>query len=133
MTRRRSDGSSGARAVTKAHTRTAVKVASQDVKAGGRLKVEVVLPVGIGAVGVCGGSNGWGTRGGHRGERLRAAGAPEGPPGLGTHRHFHEQLRVQIQEARENGTPLAVVALDIDGFKKLNDDRGHGHGDESLK
>src|SRR2546423_13934309 len=48
--RRRTDHP-GSRAVTKAHTRTAVKVPS--VKPGGRLKTELVLPVGIGAVVVC--------------------------------------------------------------------------------
>jgi len=53
MTRRKTDssGGNGARAVTKAHTRTAVKVPA--VKPGGRLKVEIVLPVGIGAVVMC--------------------------------------------------------------------------------
>jgi diguanylate cyclase (GGDEF)-like protein len=70
---------------------------------------------------------------GHQRERLKVAAATDGLTGLGNHRYFHEQLRIDIQEARENGTPMAVVALDIDGFKKLNDDRGHGHGDESLK
>src|SRR4051794_12991870 len=50
MTRRKSDGS-GPRAVTMAHTRTAVR--EPPVKPGGRLKMELVLPVGIGAVVVC--------------------------------------------------------------------------------
>src|SRR5204863_8180224 len=70
---------------------------------------------------------------GHQRERLKVAAATDGLTGLGNHRHFHEQLRRDIQEARGHDLPLAVVALDIDGFKKLNDDRGHGHGDESLK
>src|SRR4051794_41982425 len=50
MTRRATEGSAQP-AVTKAHTRTAVRVPA--VKPGGRLKMEVVLPVGVGAVVVC--------------------------------------------------------------------------------
>ena len=212
MTRRRNDAI-GPRAATKAHTRTAVRAPSAPAaKVGGRLKTEVVLPVGVGAVvimaalglvaigsvkigaplavtlGVAGvvlvaglvtyvawvvesvvarplakvrdalqemeggnyearlsaggaaelcevqqGFNRMATIVGHQRERLKVAAATDGLTGLGNHRYFHEQLRIDIQEARENGTPMAVVALDIDGFKKLNDDRGHGHGDESLK
>src|SRR3954451_16187871 len=70
---------------------------------------------------------------GHQRERLKVAAATDGLTGLGNHRHFHEQLRIESQAARENRTPLCVVTLDIDGFKKLNDDRGHARGDESLK
>src|SRR5205085_1281684 len=125
MTRRRTD-QDGLAAATKAHTRTAVRV--QRGKAGGRLKTEVVLPVGIGALVMCTAMG------------LAAAGATKiGAPlpvtltVAGNTRHFPEGLRRDVQLARENDTPLAVVALDIDGFKKLNDDRGHGHGDEALK
>jgi diguanylate cyclase (GGDEF)-like protein len=70
---------------------------------------------------------------GHQRERLKIAAATDALTGLANHRHFQEQLRADVQEARENKTPLAVTALDIDGFKKLNDDRGHGRGDEALK
>jgi diguanylate cyclase (GGDEF)-like protein len=70
---------------------------------------------------------------GHQRERLKVAAATDGLTGLGNHRHFHEQLRIDSQASRETGLPLCVVALDIDGFKKLNDDRGHARGDEALK
>jgi diguanylate cyclase (GGDEF)-like protein len=70
---------------------------------------------------------------GHQRERLKVAAATDGLTGLANHRHFQERLRAEVQEARENKSPLAVTALDIDGFKKLNDDRGHGRGDEALK
>src|SRR3954451_8930017 len=70
---------------------------------------------------------------GHPRERLKVAAATDGLTGLSNHRHFHEQLRLDSQAARDNKLPLCVVALDIDGFKKLNDDRGHARGDESLK
>ena len=39
-----------------------------------------------------------------------------------------EQARVERQ-----GTPLAVGLLDVDNFKKLNDQLGHQTGDEALK
>src|SRR4051794_19305365 len=70
---------------------------------------------------------------GHQRERLKLAAATDGLTGLANHRHFHERLRQDLQDARERNAPLAVAALDIDGFKKINDERGHARGDEALK
>jgi diguanylate cyclase (GGDEF)-like protein len=70
---------------------------------------------------------------GHQRERLKLAAATDGLTGLANHRHFHERLRTALQEARDNDLPLAVAAIDIDGFKKLNDERGHARGDEALR
>jgi diguanylate cyclase (GGDEF)-like protein len=70
---------------------------------------------------------------GHQRERLKIAAATDGLTGLANHRHFHERLRGDLQEARERNQPLAVAAIDIDGFKKINDERGHARGDEALK
>ena len=70
---------------------------------------------------------------GHQRERLKVMAATDGLTGLANHRHFHEEMRAALQHAREEGQPLAVAAIDIDGFKRLNDERGHARGDESLR
>jgi diguanylate cyclase (GGDEF)-like protein len=69
---------------------------------------------------------------GHQRERLKEAAATDPLTGLANHRHFHERLRAVLQDARETGQPVAITTLDIDGFKKLNDDCGHSRGDEAL-
>ena len=70
---------------------------------------------------------------GHQRERLKLAAATDSLTGLANHRYFHERLRTQLQEARDNGLPMAVAAIDIDCFKRVNDDRGHALGDEALR
>jgi diguanylate cyclase (GGDEF)-like protein len=70
---------------------------------------------------------------GHQRERLKLMAATDGLTGLANHRHFHEQLRGDLQRARDTGSPLAVAAIDIDAFKKINDQRGHARGDEALR
>ena len=70
---------------------------------------------------------------GHQRERLKLAAATDSLTGLANHRFFHERLRGDLQDSREAKATMAVTAIDIDGFKKLNDDRGHGRGDETLK
>src|SRR4051794_38147553 len=70
---------------------------------------------------------------GHQRERLKLAAATDGLTGLANHRHFHERLRAELQNARDHERPLAVAAIDIDGFKKVNDERGHTRGDEALR
>jgi diguanylate cyclase (GGDEF)-like protein len=53
--------------------------------------------------------------------------------GLLNHRAFHEQLAREVAQAARDGEPLAVLVVDADHFKKVNDEHGHLVGDEVLK
>lgn len=48
-------------------------------------------------------------------------------------RCFDETLNRELKAAIRNGTPLSLVLIDIDYFKKYNDNYGHGQGDICLK
>ncbi len=52
---------------------------------------------------------------------------------LYNHGHFQDALRVEIERARRYNYPVSVVMLDIDHFKKFNDNYGHQTGDLVLK
>jgi diguanylate cyclase (GGDEF)-like protein len=41
-------------------------------------------------------------------------------------------LAVEIEGARESGTPLGVALVDLDNFRLLNDNHGHRAGDDAL-
>jgi diguanylate cyclase (GGDEF)-like protein len=53
--------------------------------------------------------------------------------GLFNHRSFHERLLNALQDASLTHKPVAVLMLDIDDFKRVNDVHGHGVGDELLR
>jgi diguanylate cyclase (GGDEF)-like protein len=53
--------------------------------------------------------------------------------GLLNHRAFYERLDQELARARRAGTQVAVVIVDLDDFKALNDSRGHIAGDEALQ
>lgn len=53
--------------------------------------------------------------------------------GLWNHRHFHDLLKVDHRRAERSGTPLSLVMMDIDHFKKINDTHGHQAGDRCLR
>jgi diguanylate cyclase (GGDEF)-like protein len=53
--------------------------------------------------------------------------------GLFNHRSYHERLLHALQEASRTHRPVAVLMLDIDDFKRVNDVHGHGVGDELLR
>jgi diguanylate cyclase (GGDEF)-like protein len=52
--------------------------------------------------------------------------------GLYNHRYFHERLRAELNRASRTHDPIAVLMLDIDDFKRVNDVHGHGIGDQVL-
>ncbi len=73
-------------------------------------------------------------------ERLRAryeAGlalaATDGLTGLRNRRYMAGHLDTLMEQGRESGRPVALLVIDIDGFKDVNDSYGHAAGDEVLR
>jgi diguanylate cyclase (GGDEF)-like protein len=52
--------------------------------------------------------------------------------GLYNHRYFHERLRHELTRASRGNAGVALVMMDIDDFKKVNDVFGHAVGDQVL-
>ena len=53
--------------------------------------------------------------------------------GLANRRLLAERMSMALAHARRNKSAMAVVYLDLDGFKQVNDTLGHGAGDALLK
>ena len=51
---------------------------------------------------------------------------------LHNHRFFHEHLPREMKRAVRTGEPLALIVIDLDDFKRLNDRFGHAVGDAVL-
>src|SRR5437667_4732106 len=53
--------------------------------------------------------------------------------GLYNRRYMEVSLSQQLHRARRHGTPLGLIMLDVDHFKRFNDEFGHAAGDRILR
>ncbi|MBI2378976.1 MAG: GGDEF domain-containing protein [Deltaproteobacteria bacterium] len=56
----------------------------------------------------------------------------DGLTGLPNSRAFYERGELLIAVARRSGRPVTLAYLDLDDFKRINDERGHQEGDRAL-
>lgn len=65
-------------------------------------------------------------------QRLRAMAYRDALTGLYNHRYFYEQLAHEVERSLRYAQPLAVLLMDMDNFKQINDTYGHLVGDKFL-
>ncbi len=65
-------------------------------------------------------------------EEIRSLAQHDPLTGLANRRFFDESLRAAMPLAQRHGRPLALLLLDIDNFKYINDSYGHDAGDTLL-
>ena len=69
----------------------------------------------------------------HHNEVLESLALHDQLTGLANRRLLTDRMSMAMAHARRNESAMAVVYLDLDGFKQLNDRLGHGAGDILLK
>ena len=66
-------------------------------------------------------------------EVLEQLSITDGLTKLHNHRYFQEALLQESKRADRTGSPLSLILIDIDYFKRWNDDLGHAAGDQILR
>lgn len=56
----------------------------------------------------------------------------DGLTGIYNRRYLDEQLSIEMLRMRRSGQPLALILIDVDHFKQINDTHGHAEGDACL-
>lgn len=64
--------------------------------------------------------------------RLERASRTDALTGVGNRRAFDETLSAALSAAARQGHQVTVVAVDLDGLKRINDTEGHAAGDAAL-
>jgi two-component system, cell cycle response regulator len=65
-------------------------------------------------------------------ERTERSAVTDGLTGLYNHAFFLQALRQEVLRSKRHGLRAALLLLDLDNFKQVNDERGHVEGDRVL-
>jgi diguanylate cyclase (GGDEF)-like protein len=66
-------------------------------------------------------------------EQMRHFAEHDGLTGLWNHRIIVERLRGEVDRSQRDGSPLSIILVDLDYFKRINDAMGHVAGDLTLR
>ena len=66
-------------------------------------------------------------------EALRALAQSDPLTGVGNYRRLYGRMSYEIARHRRSESPFALLVMDLDGFKAVNDELGHPAGDRLLK
>jgi diguanylate cyclase (GGDEF)-like protein len=68
-----------------------------------------------------------------RADEFARAAAVDPVSGLFNRRHFQTRLEEELQRAQRGDTTIALLMIDLDNFKRINDTYGHTAGDATLR
>ncbi|MGB9867374.1 MAG: diguanylate cyclase [Bacillota bacterium] len=66
-------------------------------------------------------------------EQLKKLAITDSLTGVYNRTYFNERIREEVARARRYGHPLGFLMIDIDDFKRINDEFSHMEGDEVLR
>ncbi|MBT5108153.1 MAG: diguanylate cyclase [Rhodospirillaceae bacterium] len=66
-------------------------------------------------------------------EKLESLSYSDSLTQIANRRQFDDVLNKECQRAERNKSPLSIIVMDVDFFKRFNDNYGHAAGDECLK
>jgi diguanylate cyclase (GGDEF)-like protein len=70
---------------------------------------------------------------GGQADRLEGTSTTDALSGLANRRRFDDRLRDDLALADRHGTTVALLLVDVDGLKRINDEGGHAAGDLALR
>jgi diguanylate cyclase (GGDEF)-like protein len=65
--------------------------------------------------------------------RLERLSVTDGLTGVSNQKRFHDVLRSELLRCERHRRPLALLLVDVDFFKRVNESKGHPAGDELLR
>lgn len=70
---------------------------------------------------------------GHQADRLAELSETDPLTGLSNARRLFDRMDAELARAKRYGQPLALLLVDLDGLKRINDEYGHRAGDEAIR